>query len=171
MEQKNNIYLIGPMAAGKSTIGRLLANKLKRQFLDTDQEIIKCTGVEISLIFELEGEAGFRKREIEKISKLSKLDNAVVATGGGAVLSEENQKTLQATGRIIYLTCSVEQQLSRTRADTKRPLLQTENPRQKLEQIMAERAPIYNSLADITVSTERINSKRIILSIMEQLKL
>ena len=171
MEQNNNIYLIGPMAAGKSTIGRLLANKLKRQFLDTDQEIIKCTGVEISLIFELEGEEGFRKREIEKISKLSKLDNSVIATGGGAVLSKENQKVLQATGRIIYLTCSVEQQLSRTRADTKRPLLQTENPRQKLEQIMAERAPIYNSLADITVSTERINSKRIILSIMEQLKL
>jgi len=171
MEQNNNIYLIGPMAAGKSTIGRLLANKLKRQFLDTDQEIIKCTGVEISLIFELEGEEGFRKREIEKISKLSKLDNSVIATGGGAVLSEENQKALQATGRIIYLTCSVEQQLNRTRADTKRPLLQTENPRQKLEQIMAERAPIYSSLADITVSTERINSKRIILSIMEQLKL
>jgi len=171
MEQKNNIYLIGPMAAGKSTIGRLLANKLKRPFLDTDQEIIKCTGVEISLIFELEGEDGFRKRETEKINKLSELKNVVIATGGGAVLREENQKILRASGTVIYLTCSVEQQLNRTRSDTKRPLLQTKNPRQKLEQIMAERAPIYSSLADITVSTERINSKRIILSIMEQLRL
>jgi shikimate kinase len=171
MEQKNNIYLIGPMAAGKSTIGRLLANKLKRQFLDTDQEIIKCTGVEISLIFELEGEKGFRKRETEKINKLSELKNVVIATGGGAVLREENQKILRANGTIIYLTCSVEQQLNRTRSDTKRPLLQTKNPRQKLEQIMSERAPIYNSLADITVSTERINSKRIMSTIMEQLKL
>ena len=166
MEQKNNIYLIGPMAAGKSTIGRLLANKLKRQFLDTDQEIIKCTGVEISLIFELEGEGGFRKRETEKLSKLSELNNVVIATGGGAVLREENQKTLRASGTVIYLTCSVEQQLNRTRSDTKRPLLQTTNPRRKLEQIMSERAPIYHSLADITVSTERINSKRIILSLI-----
>ena len=171
MELKTNIYLIGPMAAGKSTVGKLLARKLNSPFLDTDQEIINCTGVEIALIFELEGEAGFRKRETEKIRQLSTLDNRVIATGGGAVLSEENQRILKSTGTVVYLTCSVDQQLNRTRFDTKRPLLQTENPRQKLEQMMIERAPIYEALADITVSTERINSKRVIGSIMEQLKL
>ena len=159
------------MAAGKSTVGKLLARKLNIPFLDTDQEIINCTGVEIALIFELEGEAGFRKRETEKIRKLSELNNTVIATGGGAVLSEENQRLLKSTGRVVYLQCSVDQQLNRTRFDTKRPLLQTENPRQKLEQLMVERAPIYEALADITVSTERINSKRVIGSIMEQLKL
>lgn len=171
MEPKTNIYLIGPMAAGKSTVGKLLARKLNAPFLDTDQEIINCTGVEIALIFELEGEAGFRKRETEKISKLSTLENRVIATGGGAVLSEENQRIFKSTGTVVYLKCSVDQQLNRTRFDTKRPLLQTENPRQKLEQMMSERAPIYDALADITVSTERINSKRVIGSIMEQLKL
>lgn len=169
MSQMPNIYLIGPMAAGKSTIGKLVSNKLKREFLDTDQEIIKSTGVEISLIFELEGEEGFRKRETDMIRTLSMLDNRVIATGGGAVLKEENRRVLKSTGTVIYLTCSVDQQLSRTRFDTKRPLLQTENPKQRLEQIMAERAPLYEALADITVSTERVNSKRIIASIINQL--
>ncbi|PCI23279.1 MAG: shikimate kinase AroK [Piscirickettsiaceae bacterium] len=170
MELKTNIYLIGPMAAGKSTIGKVLARKLGVSFFDIDQEIIECTGVEIALIFELEGESGFRKRETDKIKRLSQLDNAVIATGGGAVLSKENQVILKNSGKIIYLQCSVNQQLSRTRFDTKRPLLQTENPRERLEQMMIERAPIYESLADITVSTERINSKRVINTIVEQLK-
>ena len=170
MLEKNNIYLIGPMAAGKSTVGRLLAKRLNKTFYDTDVEIIECTGVEIALIFELEGEEGFRQRETETLRKLSSLEGAVVATGGGIVLREENVALLQQTGRIVYLQCSVEQQLRRTKYDTKRPLLQIANPRVKLEQLMKERAPIYESIADIKISTNKTNSKRVINGILDKLR-
>ncbi|ORU91486.1 MAG: shikimate kinase [Cycloclasticus sp. symbiont of Poecilosclerida sp. N] len=169
MSEKNNIYLIGPMAAGKSTIGKLLAKRLNKEFYDSDAEIIKCTGVEISLIFELEGEEGFRKRETDKLKVLSKLDGAVIATGGGLVLKEENRGLLQATGKVVYLRCSVDQQLSRTKVDTKRPLLQTKNPRAKLEELMAIRAPIYESIADVIVSTNKTNGKRVVKNILDKL--
>jgi len=169
MPKNNNIYLVGPMAAGKSTIGKLLARRLNKTFYDTDAEIIKCTGVEISLIFELEGEEGFRSRETDKLKALSALNGVVIATGGGIVLKEENRKVLKETGSIIYLQCSVEQQLSRTKFDTKRPLLQTNNPREKLEELMQLRAPIYESIADIVISTNKTNSKKVISSILEQL--
>jgi len=157
------------MAAGKSTIGRLLAKRLNRKFYDTDAEIIKCTGVEISLIFELEGEEGFRKREIEKLKLLSDEKEAVIATGGGIILNQENRQRMQETGWVIYLKCSVDQQLNRTKFDTKRPLLQTENPRKKLEELMRHRAPMYESIADIVISTNKTNSKKVITSILEQL--
>jgi shikimate kinase len=169
MSKKNNIYLVGPMAAGKSTIGRLLAKRLNKEFYDTDAEIIKCTGVEISLIFELEGEEGFRKREIEKLKLLSDEKEAVIATGGGIILNQENRQRMQETGWVIYLKCSVDQQLNRTKFDTKRPLLQTENPRKKLEELMRDRAPMYESIADIVISTNKTNSKKVITSILEQL--
>jgi len=169
MPKNNNIYLVGPMAAGKSTIGKLLARRLNKTFYDTDAEIIKCTGVEISLIFELEGEEGFRSRETDKLKALSALNGVVIATGGGIVLKEENRKVLKETGSIIYLQCSVEQQLSRTKFDTKRPLLQTNNPREKLEELMQLRVPIYESIADIVISTNKTNSKKVISSILEQL--
>ena len=157
------------MAAGKSTIGRLLAKRLNKEFYDTDAEIIKCTGVEISLIFELEGEEGFRKREIEKLKLLSDEKEAVIATGGGIILNQENRQRMQETGWVIYLKCSVDQQLNRTKFDTKRPLLQTENPRKKLEELMRDRAPMYESIADIVISTNKTNSKKVITSILEQL--
>ena len=157
------------MAAGKSIIGRLLAKRLNRKFYDTDAEIIKCTGVEISLIFELEGEEGFRKREIEKLKLLSDEKEAVIATGGGIILNQENRQRMQETGWVIYLKCSVDQQLNRTKFDTKRPLLQTENPRKKLEELMRHRAPMYESIADIVISTNKTNSKKVITSILEQL--
>ena len=169
MPKNNNIYLVGPMASGKSTVGKLLARRLKKAFYDTDAEIIKCTGVEISLIFELEGEEGFRLREADKLKALSALNGAVIATGGGIVLNEENRKVLKETGHVIYLECSVEQQLSRTKFDTKRPLLQTDNPREKLEELMQFRAPIYESIADSIISTNKTNSKKVISSILEQL--
>ena len=169
MLEKNNIYLVGPMAAGKSTVGRLLAKRLNKTFYDTDVEIIECTGVEIALIFELEGEDGFRQRETETLRKLSALEGAVVATGGGIILREENRALLQGTGQIIYLQCSVDQQLRRTKHDTKRPLLQIANPRAKLEQLMKERAPIYESIADIKISTNKTNSKRVINGILDKL--
>lgn len=169
MSKKNNIYLVGPMAAGKSTIGRLLAKRLNKEFYDTDAEIIKCTGVEISLIFELEGEEGFRKREIEKLKLLSGEKGAVIATGGGIILNQENRQRMHETGWVIYLKCSVDQQLNRTKFDTKRPLLQTENPRKKLEELMRDRAPMYESIADIVISTNKTNSKKVITSILERL--
>jgi len=171
MLEKNNIYLIGPMAAGKSTVGKILAQRTNKPFYDTDAELIKCTGVEISLIFELEGEEGFRKRETEKLKKLADLNGAVIATGGGIVLKEENRQILHETGQIIYLQCSVNQQLSRTKFDTKRPLLQTDNPRAKLEELMKQRAPLYESIADITISTDRANSKRVIKTIIDKLNI
>tara|TARA_R110002096_G_scaffold196966_2_gene380009 strand:- start:428 stop:943 length:516 start_codon:yes stop_codon:yes gene_type:complete len=169
MLEKKNIYLVGPMAAGKSTIGKLLAQKLSKPFYDTDAELIKSTGVEVALIFELEGEQGFRKRESEKLGELAQLDGAVIATGGGIVLKEGNRELLSRTGRVVYLKCSVEQQLKRTRFDTKRPLLQTENPRAKLEELMALRAPLYEEVADITMSTDKNNSKRIINKLLDKL--
>jgi shikimate kinase len=169
MSKKNNIYLIGPMAAGKSTIGKLLAKRLNMEFYDTDAEIISCTGVEISLIFELESEEGFRARETNQLQLLSKLDGAVVATGGGIVLKKINRDILKKTGWVIYLQCSVEQQLSRTKFDTKRPLLQIDNPKKKLEELMQQRAPLYESLADVTVSTNKTSSRKVISSIIRQL--
>lgn len=169
LSAKQNIFLIGPMAAGKSTIGRALARTLGLDFFDSDQEIIAHTGVEISLIFDIEGEDGFRKRESEILSDLVKRQPIVLATGGGAILKKENRERLAANGVVVYLSCSVDQQLKRTMHDTRRPLLQTENPRLKLDQLMKERGPIYESLADIRVNTERRNSKSVLKELLSKL--
>lgn len=149
----NNIYFIGLMGAGKTTIGRLLAKQMGRDFYDSDVEIERKTGVKIPLIFELEGEAGFRKRETAAIEELSQLDNVIVATGGGAVLLEENRTFLKNSGKIIYLRAKVQDLYQRTRNDKSRPLLQGTNPRQKLEQLYIVRDPIYTGLADYIVDT------------------
>jgi len=171
MNGEKNIVLIGPMAAGKSTIGRALAKSLGWRFYDSDQEVIHQTGVEISLIFDIEGEAGFRKRETEMIEKLMSIQPIVLATGGGAVLAEPNRKLLTQNSVVVYLQCSVERQLERTRHDTRRPLLQTENPRLKLEQLMQERGPIYESLSDVQVSTEHHSTKSVLKEISAKLNL
>lgn len=157
------------MAAGKSTIGKALARAKGQPFYDSDHEIVQQTGVEISLIFDIEGEAGFRKRESDMIEKLAQLSPIVLATGGGAVLSEHNRAALKSHGLVVYLSCSVDQQLKRTMHDTRRPLLQTENPRQKLEQLMLERGPIYESLADIQVNTEKRSSKSVLNEIIKKI--
>lgn len=141
------------MGAGKTTIGRLLAKQMGRDFYDSDVEIERKTGVKIPLIFELEGEAGFRKRETAAIEELSQLDNVIVATGGGAVLLEENRTFLKNSGKIIYLRAKVQDLYQRTRNDKSRPLLQGTNPRQKLEQLYIVRDPIYTGLADYIVDT------------------
>ncbi|MSP85958.1 MAG: shikimate kinase [Methylotenera sp.] len=141
------------MGAGKTTIGRLIAKEMGMDFHDSDHEIERNTGVKIPLIFELEGEAGFRKRETAAIEDLCQLNNIVLATGGGAVLVPENRQLLKNNGKIIYLRASVHDLWQRTRNDKSRPLLQGSNIKQKLEQLYLERNPLYTALADFIVDT------------------
>jgi shikimate kinase len=149
----NNIFFIGLMGAGKTTIGKLLAKHLGKTFYDTDHEIEKRTGVKIPVIFELEGEAGFRKRETSVIQDLTKLNNIVMATGGGAVIAEENRALLQNNGTVIYLRANVNDLWHRTRNDKHRPLLQNVNIRAKLEQLYSERNPLYTQTATLIFDT------------------
>ena len=141
------------MGAGKTTIGRLIAKQLGMAFYDSDHEIERKTGVKIPLIFELEGETGFRKRETAILEELSKLNNIVMATGGGAVLLQENRDFLKKNGKVVYLRANVHDLWLRTRNDKSRPLLQGGNIRQKLELLYKERDPIYTALADCIVDT------------------
>ena len=154
MKMPGSFFLVGPMGAGKSTIGRQLARALGLKFIDSDREIEARTGVDIPLIFELEGESGFRKREQEVIDELSSVPDIVLATGGGAVLDPQNRQNLGSRGNVIYLHTSVDQQLLRTAHDRNRPLLQTDNPRGKLEQLLAERDPLYREIADMVIETD-----------------
>ncbi|OOZ42373.1 shikimate kinase I [Solemya pervernicosa gill symbiont] len=164
-----NTYLVGPMGAGKSTIGKQLSKSLNVEFLDSDNEIIKRTGADIPLIFELEGEAGFRKRESAVIADLTDKCPILMATGGGAVLSPENRENLRNTGFVIYLKTSVNQQLRRTSRDKNRPLLQTEDPRKKLEELMATRDPLYREVADLIIETDGKHVKNVVKAIISEL--
>jgi shikimate kinase len=142
------------MGAGKSTIGRQLSKQLKRPFHDSDHEIENRTGVDIPLIFELEGEAGFRKRESAVIDELTQLPDIILATGGGAILDPANRQHLRERGTVIYLHTSVDQQLKRTCRDRNRPLLQTDDPRSRLAALMTEREPLYREIADLVIDTD-----------------
>ena len=148
-----NIFLVGLMGAGKTSIGRLLARRLGKSFIDTDQEIERSTGVKIPVIFEIEGEAGFRVREARMLAELVLGGNIVLATGGGAVLMAQNRQLLAENGVVIYLRAAVHDQWNRTRHDKNRPLLKTAEPLAKLEQLYAERDPLYREIADIIVDT------------------
>ncbi len=141
------------MGAGKTTIGRQLAKTLCMDFVDSDHEIETRTGANIPLIFDLEGEEGFRRRETAIIDELSQRDRLILATGGGAVLRPENRQFLRERGKVIYLQTSIDQLLNRTRHDRNRPLLQTENPRKKFEELMAIREPLYRETAHIIINT------------------
>lgn len=143
------------MGAGKSTIGRQLADALGLVFYDTDQEIQERTGVDIPTIFEYEGEAGFRARERQVVDDLTQVDNQVLATGGGVIMDPDNRRNLSARGLVVYLYCTPEQQYERTYRDRNRPLLQTDDPKARLEALMAMRDPLYREAADLVVSTER----------------
>lgn len=153
MSRTHNVFLIGPMGAGKSTIGRHLAEHLNKEFQDSDQEIEKRTGASIPLIFEIEGEAGFRSRESSIIDDLTSKSNLVLATGGGVILSADNRRTLRSRGVVVYLHAPLETLLQRTRRDRHRPLLQTADRRRTLEEILKAREPIYRQTADIVVET------------------
>ncbi len=167
MKMPGSFFLIGPMGAGKSTIGRQLARALGLKFIDSDREIEARTGVDIPLIFELEGESGFRKREQEVIDELSAIPDIVLATGGGAVLDPQNRQNLVSRGNVIYLQTSVDQQLQRTAHDRNRPLLQTDDPRGKLEQLLAERDPLYREIADIVIETDGCRVRDVVQKITQ----
>jgi shikimate kinase len=169
MKTPGSLFLTGPMGAGKSTIGRQLSRQLKMPFHDSDHEIEQRTGVDIPPIFELEGEAGFRKRESAVIDELTRLPDIVLATGGGAILDPENRQHLSSRGQVIYLYASVNQQLKRTRRDRNRPLLQTADPRARLEELMAVRDPLYREIADMIVDTDGMHVRDVVRQIMQQL--
>lgn len=162
MKNPNNIFLIGPMGAGKSTIGRKLAKKLNLKFFDSDREIEDRTGAKISLIFEIEGEQGFRARETDMIEELTKYSDIVLATGGGVVLDPVNRNKLKDRGIVVYLRANVKQLLRRTSRDTKRPLLNTDDPKKKMEELLKERSPIYEEVADLIVDTDKQSVTRIV---------
>jgi shikimate kinase len=144
-----NVYLIGPMGSGKTTIGQRLARRMGLDFLDCDHELEEQTGASISLIFDVEGEQGFRARETAMLKKLSRRSQVVVATGGGAVMREENRTLLRQTGLVVYLRTSIRQQLRRLARDRSRPLLQTKDREDKLARLAEERNPLYEGLADV----------------------
>jgi len=169
MMRFKNIFLVGPMGAGKSTVGRQLAVALSFEFKDSDQEIQHRTGVDIPTIFEYEGEEGFRQRERQVIEELSGLSGIVMATGGGTVLSSDNRRDLASHGVVIYLHCSPEQQYARTARDRNRPLLQKE-PLACLRRLMEERAPLYRQVADMVVSTERRSTPSVVKEIHRRLE-
>ncbi|NIE76074.1 shikimate kinase AroK [Pantoea sp. Tr-811] len=165
-----NLILVGPMGAGKSTIGRLLAKELRLLFKDSDKEIELRTGANIPWIFDREGEPGFRDREQAMIAELCALDGVVVATGGGAVMRPENRQALHQGGRVIYLHASVEQQVGRTARDRNRPLLRTANPEATLRALLEARDPLYREIADLVVETDERPPRMVVLDILERLQ-
>ncbi|EIJ44181.1 shikimate kinase [Beggiatoa alba B18LD] len=167
-KQHNNIFLVGLMGVGKTTIGRQLATALDVPFKDSDKEIEERTGASVSLIFEVEGEAGFRKRETAMIAELTAQKGIVLATGGGAILSEENRKCLQDRGLVVYLHASVDELFRRTSHSRNRPLLETANPRERLETLFNERHPFYKSIADLVVDTEHHTVKQVVKYILKR---
>ncbi|MGH8243499.1 MAG: shikimate kinase AroK [Steroidobacteraceae bacterium] len=151
---KRSVFLIGPMGAGKTAVGRALARRLGLPFADSDAEIETRTGVDIAYIFEREGEEGFRIRERDVIDALTRLSAIVLATGGGAVLLPENRERLAARGTVVFLDTTIEQQLARTQRSRHRPLLAGTDRRARLEELAREREPLYRSIAAITIRTD-----------------
>jgi shikimate kinase len=169
MLNAENIFLVGPMGSGKTAVGRQLAARLGLEFIDCDAEIEARTGVDIPLIFEKEGEPGFRVRERDVLDELSGLSRVLVATGGGAVLDPDTRARLRSRGCVVYLRTSVNQQLARTRRSGHRPLLRNPDPLGTLERLMQVRAPLYEELADITVDTDARKVRSVVDEIARRL--
>jgi shikimate kinase len=170
MAEKRNIFLVGPMGAGKSTIGRELADRLHLEFFDSDQEIERRTGADIAWVFDLEGEEGFRLREESVIEDLTEKQGIVLATGGGSVISPQVRNRLSARGIVVYLETTIDKQVARTQRDRRRPLLQTEEePRTVLENLAVERNPLYEEIADVIVQTDDQSAKVVAHKIVERL--
>ena len=169
MRHPQNLFLIGPMGAGKSAVGRQLARMLHLSFVDSDDEIESRTGVDIPFIFEKEGEEGFRKREAKVIDDLSALDGVILATGGGAVVDSQSRSRLGARGFVVYLHTTVDQQLARTQKGRHRPMLENGDRRKILEELMALRDPMYREIADLVVETDGRKVKAVASEILERL--
>jgi len=161
-ENRANIFLVGPMGVGKTTIGRMLAHDLGLTFKDSDQELEKRTGADIPWIFDVEGEAGFREREAKIIDELTRMNRVLLATGGGAVLREDNRRHLQARGIVVFLDTTLEMQLKRLSKDKKRPLLQNRDHRKVLTELKQQRDPVYQSVCDVRVVVGELNSRKIV---------
>src|SRR5512134_3786225 len=167
--RSGNIFLVGMMGAGKTTVGRQLARRLGKTFFDTDHEIQKRTGVSIPTIFEIEGEGGFRRRESAVLAALASLEDAVLATGGGIVIAPDNRRLLKERGTVVYLRAAVDDLFARTRHDRTRPLLQTEDPRARLDELFAARDPLYREVADIIIDTSRQSVQTLVRQLEKQL--
>jgi shikimate kinase len=162
MQATRSIFLVGMMGAGKTTIGRLLADALGFEFVDADRELEARSGVSIPTIFEIEGEAGFRRRESALLDELTARPGQVLATGGGAILDPLTRQRLRERGLVVYLRATADEVHRRTRRDRSRPLLRTENPRERIEQLLAEREPLYEDVAHITMQSAASNPKRLV---------
>ena len=169
MESSRNIFLVGLMGAGKTTVARQLAHRLRKQFIDADHEIERRTGVRIGTIFEIEGEEGFRAREARVLESLSALEDVVLATGGGVVLRPENRERLKSRGFVIYLRAMPRDLYLRTRHDKGRPLLQTADPLARLEELFAARDPLYREVADLVVDTGRQSVSALVGQLLKRL--
>ena len=169
-EKSSRIFIVGPMGVGKTTIGRILAKDLQLDFVDSDFEIEERCGASIAWIFDVEGEIGFRERETQILDELTGRKNILLATGGGAVLNEENRDYLRKRGTVVYLDSSVDLLVKRTAKDKKRPLLQNANPKEVLERIKNQRDPLYREVADIRVFVGDNSSRKVVNQIMRQLK-
>ncbi len=169
MAEKRNIFLVGPMGAGKSTIGRHLAQMLHLEFHDSDQEIESRTGADIAWVFDVEGEEGFRVRETQVVADLTEKQGIVLATGGGSIQSKEIRNNLSARGIVVYLETTIDKQVARTQRDKRRPLLQVDDPREVLENLAEIRNPLYEEIADVIVKTDEQSAKVVANQIIEQL--
>jgi len=165
---KKNIYLIGLMGAGKTTIGRLLAKSLGQAFYDSDKAIEDQTGVDIATIFEFEGEKGFRIREKKMIKELAQLEDIILATGGGVILDQENREQLKENGFVVYLQCSVDRIADRTSRNSQRPLLNVENPKETIQTLINEREDLYLACADFVIDSGQMQSKQAVKEILKE---
>jgi shikimate kinase len=166
----SNIYLVGMMGAGKTTLGKSLAQRLRREFVDTDRVLVERTGVPVATIFEIEGEDGFRRRESAVLAEICAGDQCVVATGGGVVLAEGNRILMRESGTVVYLRARVESLWERTRHDSTRPLLATPDPRERLQQLLVERDALYRDAAHVIVETGAQSASTLVNRVMNALR-
>jgi shikimate kinase len=166
---KRNVFLVGPPAAGKSTVGKQLASRLGLEFVDTDDEIESRTGADVAWIFDVEGEEGFRARETALLGELTQRKGIVLSTGGGTIIKPENREMLSARGTVVYLRAGKHQIIERTLKDKKRPLLQVENRAEQIEKIIEERDPIYAAVSDLVIDTQDSAAKTVVNKIIEVL--
>ena len=169
MVQLQRVFLVGPMGAGKTTIGKFLARQLKLDFADTDAEIEERTGADIPWIFDVEGEQGFRDREQQVVEEMTQWDRLVLATGGGVVMRPENRRALASRGFVVYLHATVDEQVRRTERDRRRPLLQTGDPEEVLRNLMAHRDPLYREIADHIIDTDGCAPRSVAQQLLREL--